>query len=111
MASDSQRSQAAAVLTLPQLVSSPLTKVAIFLVVTINPGNDHRSTVLSLCADLSLRFFEVLVFAISMAPCHALWGSVPMPGTASLSCHVLLNFILSRKFSQDRDMLFLHRAT
>jgi putative iron-dependent peroxidase len=36
-----------------QLVSSPLTKVAIFLVVTINPGEEHRATVLSLCADLS----------------------------------------------------------
>ena len=53
MASDSQTAQASAVLTLPQLVSSPLTKVAIFLVVTINSGNDHRAAVLSLCADLS----------------------------------------------------------
>ena len=53
MASDSQTAQASAALTLPQLVSSPLTKVAIVLVVTINPGDDHRSTVLSLCADLS----------------------------------------------------------
>ncbi|HEY1757401.1 MAG TPA: Dyp-type peroxidase [Bryobacteraceae bacterium] len=53
MASDSQTAQASAALTLPQLVSSPLTKVAIFLVVTINPGDDHHSTVLSLFADLS----------------------------------------------------------
>src|SRR5579859_5421091 len=53
MASDSQTAQVSAALTLPQLVSSPLTKVAIFLVVTINPGDDHRATVLSLCADLS----------------------------------------------------------
>jgi porphyrinogen peroxidase len=53
MASDSQTAQASAALTLPQLVSSPLTKVAIFLVVTINPGDDHRTTVLSLCAHLS----------------------------------------------------------
>jgi putative iron-dependent peroxidase len=53
MASDSQTAQASAALTLPQLVSSPLTKVAIFLVITINPGDDHRATVLSLCADLS----------------------------------------------------------
>ena len=53
MASDSQTAQASAALTLPQLVSSPLTKVALFLVVTINPGDDHRATVLSLCADLS----------------------------------------------------------
>ncbi len=53
MASDSQTSQASAALSLPQLVSSPLTKVAIFLVVTINPGDEHRASVLSLCADLS----------------------------------------------------------
>jgi porphyrinogen peroxidase len=36
-----------------QLVSSPLTRSAIFLVVTINPGDENRATVLSLCADLS----------------------------------------------------------
>jgi putative iron-dependent peroxidase len=53
MASESPTSQASAALTLPQLVSSPLTKVAIFLVVTINPGEENRATVLSLCADLS----------------------------------------------------------
>ena len=54
MASDSNSAQAsAAVLAIPQLVSSPLTKAAIFLVVTINPGNENRAPVLSLCADLS----------------------------------------------------------
>jgi len=53
MASDSLTAQASAVLTLPQLVSSPLTKSAIFLVVTINPGDENRAAVLSLCADLS----------------------------------------------------------
>jgi porphyrinogen peroxidase len=36
-----------------QLVSSPLTQSAIFLVVTINPGDENRAAVLSLCADLS----------------------------------------------------------
>ena len=53
MASDSQTAQASAALALPQLVSSPLTKAAIFLVVTINPGDESRAAVLSLCADLS----------------------------------------------------------
>ncbi len=53
MASDSQTAQASAALTLPQLISSRLTKVALFLVVTINPGDDHRATVLSFGADLS----------------------------------------------------------
>jgi putative iron-dependent peroxidase len=36
-----------------QLVSSPLTRSAIFLVVTINSGDKNRAAVLSLCADLS----------------------------------------------------------
>jgi len=36
-----------------QLVSSPLTHSAIFLVVTVNPGDENRAPVLSLCADLS----------------------------------------------------------
>src|SRR5215470_4188978 len=36
-----------------QPVSSPLTKDAIFLVLTINPGDQSRASVLSLCADLS----------------------------------------------------------
>jgi porphyrinogen peroxidase len=36
-----------------QLVSSPLTHSAIFLVVTINPGDENRAMVLSFCADLS----------------------------------------------------------
>src|SRR5262249_19011162 len=36
-----------------QTVSSPLTRAAIFLVVTINPGDENRASVLSLCADLS----------------------------------------------------------
>jgi len=36
-----------------QPLSSPLTNAAIFLVVTIQPGDENRARVLSLCADLS----------------------------------------------------------
>jgi putative iron-dependent peroxidase len=36
-----------------QPVAAPLTRAAIFLVVTVNQGPDDRATVLSLCADLS----------------------------------------------------------
>jgi putative iron-dependent peroxidase len=36
-----------------QLVSSPLTRAAIFLVVAINPGDENRAAALSLSADLS----------------------------------------------------------
>jgi porphyrinogen peroxidase len=37
----------------PQPVSAPLSRAAIFLVVTINPGADAATAVRSLCADLS----------------------------------------------------------
>jgi porphyrinogen peroxidase len=51
MASNAQVSVPAA--NISQLVSGPLTKAAIFLVVTINPGDENRASVLALCADLS----------------------------------------------------------
>ena len=44
---------AAAEAIVSQPVSLPLTRAAIFLVVTIKPGDDDRAAVLSLCADLS----------------------------------------------------------
>ena len=39
-------------MAVPQPVSAPLTRAAIFLVVTINPSLDNRATVRSFCADL-----------------------------------------------------------
>ena len=36
-----------------QSVDAPLTRAAIFLVATVNPGFDHRATLRSFCADLS----------------------------------------------------------
>src|ERR1700746_430994 len=36
-----------------QPVSAPLTRAAVFLVVTINPGSDNRAAVRSFCADLT----------------------------------------------------------
>ena len=54
MASDSISAQASApAVAVSQPVSAPLTSAAIFLVVTINPGDENRAPVLSLCADLS----------------------------------------------------------
>jgi len=35
----------------PQPVIAPLTRAAIFLVVTVNPGDDHRASVRSFCED------------------------------------------------------------
>src|SRR5580692_4044459 len=43
----------------PQPVAAPLTRSAIFLVVTINPGPDHRSTVRSFCTDLPALYRAV----------------------------------------------------
>jgi porphyrinogen peroxidase len=54
MASDPISAHASApALAVSQPVSSPLTKAAIFLVVTINPGEENRGPVLALAADLS----------------------------------------------------------
>jgi putative iron-dependent peroxidase len=36
----------------PQPVAAPLTRAAIFLIVTVNPGADSRAAVKSMCADL-----------------------------------------------------------
>src|SRR5690242_4941183 len=36
-----------------QPVSAPLTRAAVFLVVTINPGSDNRAAVRAFCADLA----------------------------------------------------------
>src|SRR6202167_4665776 len=38
---------------LAQAVSAPLTRAAIFLVATLNPGADSRATLRSFCADLA----------------------------------------------------------
>lgn len=38
---------------LAQAVSAPLTRAAIFLVATLNPGSDDRATLLSFCSDLA----------------------------------------------------------
>jgi putative iron-dependent peroxidase len=54
MASDPINAQpATADIVVSQPASLPLTQAAIFLVVTINPPDENRATVLSLCADLS----------------------------------------------------------
>jgi porphyrinogen peroxidase len=37
----------------PQAVVAPLTRAAIFLITTLNPGADHRTTIRSFCGDLA----------------------------------------------------------
>src|SRR5580693_1995669 len=43
----------------PQAVSAPLTRAAIFLIVTVNPGADHRAGVRSFCGELAALFRAV----------------------------------------------------
>jgi porphyrinogen peroxidase len=50
MADATSKTDAAVV---PQPVSAPLTRAAIFLVVTINPGGDNAATARSFCADFT----------------------------------------------------------
>jgi len=45
--------EAAALPALAQPVAAPLTRAAIFLVATLNPGVDNRATVRSFCGDLA----------------------------------------------------------
>src|SRR5580700_3024171 len=47
------------VLALAQPIASPLTRAAIFLVLTVKPGPENRSTVRSFCADLSALYRAV----------------------------------------------------
>src|SRR5467141_2203768 len=44
---------AASTQAIPQPVATPLTRAAIFLVVTINPGAGHRTAIRAFCTDLS----------------------------------------------------------
>jgi porphyrinogen peroxidase len=50
---------ASGVRALAQSVASPLTRAAIFLVVTVNPGPENRETVRSFCGDLPALFRAV----------------------------------------------------
>src|SRR5258705_4904243 len=45
--------QASGIVGFAQPVAAPLTRAAIFLVVTLKPGSEHRRTVRSLCGDLA----------------------------------------------------------
>ena len=46
---------------LPQAVSAPLTRAAIFLVVTLNPGSDVHATLRSFCGDFA-KLFRAIEF-------------------------------------------------
>jgi porphyrinogen peroxidase len=48
----SAREAAGGVRAVPQPVSAPLSRAAIFLIATVNPGPDNRATLRSFCGDL-----------------------------------------------------------
>ena len=50
---------ASGVRALAQSVAAPLTRAAIFLVVAVNPGPEHRATIRSFCGDLAGLFRAV----------------------------------------------------
>jgi putative iron-dependent peroxidase len=50
---------AGGVRAVPQPVSAPLTRAAIFLIVTVNPGPDNRAILRSFCGDLAALFRAV----------------------------------------------------
>ena len=93
---------------LAQAVTAPLTRAAIFLVVTINPGAENRAALRSFCGDLAalMRAVEFrdldaglsCVMGIGSDAWDRLSGS---PGRQ--------NCILSGKFAQERDMRSRHR--
>ena len=59
-----------------QLVTARLTRAAIFMVVTINPGAEPQATIRGLCADLS-SLLRGVGFRNLQGNCPASWGLVP----------------------------------
>jgi porphyrinogen peroxidase len=100
-----------------QLVSSPLTKAAIFLVVTINPGDESRASVLSLCAGLSALVRAVgfraiedalsCIMGIGSDAWHRLFGS---PCPAELHPFREIRFGPRHAVSTPGDLIFHIRA-
>ena len=102
---------------IPQPVVAPLTRAAIFLVVTIAPGSENRRTVRSLCADLSALLRAVgfrepdgdlsCIMAVGSAAGDRLFG-VPRP--AELHPFREVSGRPHRAVSTPGDILFHIRA-
>src|SRR5262245_22111704 len=93
-----------------QPVSAPLTRAAIFLVVTINPGPDNRAAVRSFCADL-----PALIRAVDFRQLEAGLSCVMGIGSdAWAGCSVSRAQPNSTRFGRsgpDRAMRFRRRGT
>src|SRR5207248_301100 len=101
----------------PQPVVAPLTRAAIFLVVTVNPGDDHRQTVQGLCED-----FPALVRAVAFRDlegylsCVMVFGSSAWDGLVGAAIPAALHAfreirpVPRHAVSMPGDMLFNIRA-
>jgi Dyp-type peroxidase family len=114
---DSLTGQTAAAPTVSQVASSPLTNVAIFLVITINPGDEHRARVLSLCSDLSALHqavgFRALDGALScvMGFASGAWDRLfGLPRPAELHAFQEIRSGPRRAVSTPGDLIFHIRA-
>ena len=93
-----------------QPVAAPLTRAAIFLVVTINPG----PTIARPCgrsAGISLRCCARWSFATLKRAFPASWGLGPTRGTGSSDRRGRRNCIRSGRFAPERAMRSPRRAT
>jgi putative iron-dependent peroxidase len=101
----------------PQPVIAPLTRAAIFLVVTVNPGDDHRASVRSFCED-----FPALVRAVAFRDLEGYLSCVMGFGSAAwdqlfksarpAGLHVFREFYAGSRhaISTPGDILFHIRA-
>ena len=70
----------------PQAVDAPLSRAAVFLVATINPGPDNRNMIRSFCGDLAALIRAVEFRDIEAAlSCVAGFGSEAMGSAVSRS--------------------------
>ena len=119
MASDLIRTQEAAeaARSIAQAVVAPLTRAAIFLVVTIKPGSDNCATIRSFCGDLSALFRAVEFRDIEAGlSCVVGFGSeawdrlFSAPRPASLHSFREIRAGLRHAVSTPGDLLFHIRA-
>src|ERR1700683_324706 len=93
-----------------QPVAAPLTRAAIFLVATLNPGFDNRASLRSFCGDLA-ALLRAVGFRDLEGPFPASWVLGPTRGTGSLDGRGRRSFIRSGRFAAERAMRFPRQAT
>src|ERR1700730_6189443 len=96
-------------MALAQPVSAPLTRAAIFLVVTINPGPDNRAAVRSFCVDLP-ALIRAVEFRQLEAGLSCVMGG-PTHGTGCSGTHAQPNSTRSERSVVGHAMRFPRRGT